>query len=104
MDKLNRIIKEHIKIIHYLYNDDNQLTCVCIQINLSDCNLTNDDLKYICKSLLNLYQMSNITLKAKLDLSYNVFNDIEPLKELLQVNFIESLDLTNIYFDTKQLL
>ena len=48
--------------------------------------------------------MSNITLKAKLDLSSNVFNDIEPLKELLQVNFIESLDLTNIYFDTKQLL
>ena len=85
---LNKILREHIKIKYHLHNKHNQLTCIYIEINLSDCGLSNDDLQYICKRLLILYQMSNISLKETLNLSSNTFNDINPLKSLLQVNFI----------------
>lgn len=104
MENLNKILKEHIKIMHCLYNKTNQLVSVFIEINLSDCKLTNVDLHYICNRLLLLYQMSNITLKATLNLSSNIFNDINPLEILLQENFIEILDLSNNDFDMKILM
>ena len=34
MENLNKILKEHIKIMYYLYNKTNQLVSVFIEINL----------------------------------------------------------------------